>query len=41
MFKRVSYIYDYIWYGEFPIDEASFNKNKDDFNELIKTVQHG
>ncbi|WP_296382609.1 hypothetical protein [Winogradskyella sp.] len=41
LFKRVSYIYDYVWYGEFPIDEASFNKNKDDFNQLIKTVQHG
>ena len=41
LFKRASYIYDYVWYGEFPIDEARFNKNKDDFNELIKTAQHG
>jgi hypothetical protein len=41
LFKRASYIYDYVWYGEFPIDEVSFNKNKDDFNELIKTAQHG
>ncbi len=41
LFKRVSYIYDYVWYGEFPIDEASFNNNKDDFNQLIKTAQHG
>jgi hypothetical protein len=41
LFKRISYIYDYVWYGEFPIDEASFNKNKDDFNKLIKTVKHG
>ncbi|WP_299112724.1 hypothetical protein [uncultured Winogradskyella sp.] len=41
LFKRVSYIYDYVWYGEFPIDEVSFNKNKDDFNQLIKTTQHG
>lgn len=41
LFKRVSYIYDYVWYGEFPIDEESFNKNKADFNELIKTTQHG
>jgi hypothetical protein len=41
LFKRVSYIYDYVWYGEFPIDEESFNKNKDDFNQLIKTTQHG
>ena len=41
LFKRVSYIYDYVWYGEFPIDEVSFNKNKDDFNELLKTSQNG
>jgi hypothetical protein len=41
LFKRVSYIYDYVWYGEFPIDEASFNKNKADFNQLIKIAQHG
>ena len=41
LFKRVSYIYDYVWYGEFQIDETSFNKNKDDFNQLIKTTQHG
>lgn len=41
LFKRVSYIYDYVWYGEFPIDETSFNKNKDDFNQLIKSSQHG
>jgi hypothetical protein len=41
LFKRVSYIYDYVWYGEFPIDEASFNKNNNDFNQLIKIAQHG
>lgn len=41
LFKRVSYIYDYIWYGEFSIDEATFNKNKSDFNQLIKLSQHG
>jgi len=41
LFKRVSYIYDYVWYGEFPIDKASFNKNQADFNQLIKTTQHG
>ena len=41
LFKRISYIYDYVWYGEFPIDEDSFNKNKADFNQLIKTIQRG
>ncbi|WP_179346188.1 hypothetical protein [Winogradskyella ursingii] len=41
LFKRISYIYDYVWYGEFPMDEERFNKNKADFNQLIKTVQYG
>lgn len=41
LFKKVSFIYDYVWYGEFPIDEASYNKNKDNFNQLLKTVQYG
>ena len=41
LFKRVSYIYDYVWYGEFPIDEISFNKNKDEFNQLLKLSQNG
>lgn len=40
VFKRISYIYDYVWYGEFPIDEAVFIKNKSDF-EKINTLQHG
>lgn len=39
-FKRVSYIYDYVWYGEFSIDETSFNKNKQDFNNLNQAI-HG
>jgi hypothetical protein len=41
LFRRVSYIYDYVWYGEFPIDETSFNKNQDDFNQLIKSSYNG
>ena len=40
-FKRISHIYDYIWYGEFPIDEASFKKNESDFLNLIKSVSNG
>lgn len=41
LFKRVSYIYEYVWYGEFPIDEEKFNKNKVDFKQLIATSAHG
>jgi hypothetical protein len=40
-FKRVSHIYDYIWYGEFSIDEVTYNKNQADFNRLIKSSLHG
>lgn len=40
VFKRISYIYDYVWYGEFPIDEAMYQKNELDFNKL-NTLQHG
>lgn len=40
VFKRISYIYDYVWYGEFPIDEADFNKNTVHF-ETINTLPHG
>jgi len=39
-FKRISYIYDYVWYGEFPIDETVYNKNISDF-EKINTLQNG
>ena len=38
-FSRVSYLYDYIWYGKFDLDEGSFDKAKvtfDKLNTLIK-----
>lgn len=37
-FKRISYIYDYVWYGEFSIDQIAFNKNQEDFNKLNKVL---
>lgn len=40
IFKRVSYIYDYVWYGEFPIDEHSFEKHQADFAK-INTLANG
>ncbi|WP_445737264.1 DUF4129 domain-containing protein [Mariniflexile sp.] len=40
VFKRISYIYDYVWYGEFPIDEGIYTKNKSAF-EKLNTLQHG
>lgn len=40
IFKRISYIYEYVWYGEFPIDETVYTKNRSDF-EKINTLQNG
>ena len=40
VFKRISYLYDYVWYGEFPIDKAIYSKNQSDFDKL-NTLQHG
>lgn len=34
IFKRISYIYDYVWYGEFALDEDMFQKNQRDFAKL-------
>ncbi len=33
-FQKVSYLYDYIWYGEFMIDEHAFAKAQLEFNLL-------
>lgn len=41
LFKRISYIYDYVWYGEFPIDEDGFKTNTSDFNKLKKAIANG
>lgn len=38
LFKRISYIYDYVWYGEFTIDENAFNRNQADFSTLNKRI---
>lgn len=40
IFKRISYLYDYVWYGEFPIDEYLYKKNQLDFDK-INTLKHG
>ncbi len=39
-FKRISYIYDHIWYGEFPINELVFKKHTTDFAK-INTLANG
>lgn len=38
-FKNITHLYDFIWYGNFKVDEIDFNKavvNFEQFNSLIK-----
>ncbi len=37
-FSSVSYLYDHIWYGEFGLDEESFKKAKNQFDQLNKAI---
>ncbi|MFI2742514.1 DUF4129 domain-containing protein [Zhouia sp. PK063] len=38
-FNYASYLYNYIWYGEFPIDETQFNNAKKTFTSLIQSAK--
>ena len=37
-FEYVSYLYNYIWYGEFELDEPTFEKAKTAFEKIIKSI---
>jgi hypothetical protein len=37
-FAYLSYLYNYIWYGEFELDEATFLKAKTAFEKTIKSL---
>ena len=39
-FKKVSYVYDYVWYGEFDLDAAGFANAQLDFERFTKNLQH-
>jgi len=39
-FKKVSYLYDHIWYGEFELNEEGFYDAKRDFDRLTKETHH-
>ncbi|HEX8018263.1 MAG TPA: DUF4129 domain-containing protein [Flavobacterium sp.] len=39
-FTYLSYLYNYIWYGEFEIDEAAFIKAENQFKKSLKTFSH-
>lgn len=38
-FKYISYIYDYCWYGEFPIEKHEFSTSKTAFNKLFNELK--
>ncbi len=37
-FAYLSYLYNYIWYGEFELDQETFNKAKTAFEKAIKSL---
>ncbi|WP_264523232.1 DUF4129 domain-containing protein [Flavobacterium sp. N502536] len=39
-FTYLSYLYNYIWYGEFEIDEITFEKAQNRFKKAIKTFSN-
>lgn len=40
-FSRITRIYDYIWYGDFAIDEAKYQKAETVFLQLQKMLKNG
>lgn len=43
-FKAITHIYDFIWYGDFPVNEADFIKAEKDFSKMqttLNTNPHG
>ena len=39
-FKKVSYLYDYVWYGEFDLDEIGFINAQKDFERLTNQLKN-
>ena len=39
-FKNVTKIYDYVWYGEFGIDQLKFEKLKSTFETVNKSIKN-
>lgn len=37
-FRYLSYLYDYIWYGDFPLNDYGYLKARSAFNKTIKTL---
>lgn len=39
VFKRLSFVYEYVWYGEFIIDKVRFSAYYEDFNKVFKEIK--
>lgn len=39
-FKKISYWYDHIWYGEFALDKLGFENARKDFDNLNQNLKH-
>lgn len=39
-FKELSYLYDYVWYGEFDLDETGFRTAQEDFERLTNQLKN-
>ncbi|WP_289644830.1 DUF4129 domain-containing protein [Maribacter aestuarii] len=40
-FAQITRLYEYIWYGDFPIDESTYRKAEINFSSLKVAVQNG
>ena len=40
-FEYASYLYNYIWYGEFELDQSTFDRTKTVFENILKWVENG
>ena len=38
-FAKTAYLYNYVWYGEFPLNQQQYGKAKNSFENLLKTVK--
>jgi hypothetical protein len=38
-FTYTSYLYNYIWYGEFDVNDEQFNKAKLAFNKFLNSIK--
>ena len=39
-FGKMSFVYDYAWYGEFPLDESSYHKAEEQFRNFYSKITH-